>query len=268
MLPRTRALAREAGRKAIVMLKNDGDLLPLPRSGKRIALIGPFAAGQHDLVGPWVVYGDDAKAVDLATGVRAAVANPVRIIVAQGSGVEEPLAGGIEQAVAAARQADVVVLAIGEYASMSGEAQSRTEIVVPAPQQELAEAVAAVGKPMVVVLKHGRALALEGAVANAPAILATWFLGTETGNAIADVLFGAYSPSGRLPASFPWKSGPGAYYYAHKPTGRPNPPGRPAALQGAFPRHPEQRALSVRPRPHLREDRICAAWRSARRRCR
>jgi beta-glucosidase len=225
MLPQTRALAREAGRKAIVMLKNDGDLLPLPRSGKKIAIIGPFASGKHDLVGPWVVYGDDAKSVDLATGVRGAVANPASVIVAPGSGVEEPLAGGIEAAVAAARQADIVLLAIGEHSGMSGEAQSRTEIVIPAPQQALAEAVAAVGKPVVVVLKHGRALALEGAVANAPAILATWFLGTETGNAIADVLFGAYSPSARLPASFPWKSGQEPYYYAHKPTGRPNPPG-------------------------------------------
>ena len=225
LLPKTRALAREAGRKSIVLLKNDGDLLPLPRSGRRIALIGPFASGQHDLVGPWVVYGDDAKAVDLATGVRAAVADPASIIVAQGSNVEEPLAGGIEQAVAAARQSDIVLLAIGEHTGMSGEAQSRTEIVIPEPQQKLAEAVAAVGKPMVVVLKHGRALALEGAVADAPAILATWFLGTETGNAIADVLFGAYGPSGRLPASFPWKSGQEPYYYAHKPTGRPNPPG-------------------------------------------
>ena len=225
MLPQTRALAREAGRKAIVLLKNEGELLPLPRSGKKIALIGPFAAGPHDLVGPWVVYGDDAKAVDLATGVRGAVTNPASITVTQGSGVEEALAGGIDQAVAAARAADIVVLAIGEDSGMSGEAQSRTEIVVPAPQQALAEAVAATGKPVVVVLKHGRALALEGAVANAPAILATWFLGTETGNAIADVLFGAYSPSGRLPASFPWKSGQEPYYYAHKPTGRPNPPG-------------------------------------------
>ncbi len=225
MLPRTRALAREAGRKAIVMLKNEGDLLPLPRSGKRIALIGPFAAGQHDLVGPWVVYGDDAKSIDLAAGVRGAIADPASVIVAEGSGVEAPLAGGIEQAVAAARQADVIVLAIGEGAGMSGEAQSRTEIVVPPPQQELAEAIAALGKPMVVILKHGRALALEGAVANASAILATWFLGTETGSAIADVLFGAVGPSGRLPASFPWKSGQEPYYYAHKPTGRPNPPG-------------------------------------------
>ena len=225
MLPKTRALAREAGRKSIVLLKNEGDLLPLPRSGRKIALIGPFAAGAHDLVGPWVVYGDDAKAVDLATGVRAALADKNGLIVAQGSGVEAPLPGGIAQAVAAARQADVVILAIGEGATMSGEAQSRTEIVVPEPQQQLAEAVAALGKPVVVVLKHGRALALLGAVANAPAILATWFLGTETGNAIADVLFGAYGPSGRLPASFPRASGQEPYYYAHKSTGRPNPPG-------------------------------------------
>jgi beta-glucosidase len=225
MLPKTRALAREAGRKSIVLLKNDRDLLPLPRSGKRIALVGPFASGLHDLVGPWVVYGDDRKAVDLETGVRAAVADKASVIVAPGSGVEEPLAGGIAQAIAAARQADVVILAIGEGANMSGEAQSRTEIVVPEPQQTLAEAVAAVGKPVVVVLKHGRALALQGAVANAQAILATWFLGTETGNAIADILFGAYGPSGRLPASFPRASGQEPYYYGHKSTGRPNPPG-------------------------------------------
>ena len=225
MLPKTRALAREAGRKAIVLLKNAGDLLPLPRSGKKIALIGPFASGQHDLVGPWVVYGDDAKAVDLATGIRAQLAQPSSLIIAEGSAVEEPIAGGIEKAVAAAHAADIVVLAIGESQGMSGEAQSRTEIVVPEPQQRLAEAVAATGKPIVVVLKHGRALALEGAIANAQAILATWFLGTETGNAIADVLFGAYSPSGRLPASFPLRSGQEPYYYAHKSTGRPNPPG-------------------------------------------
>jgi beta-glucosidase len=223
LLPRNRALARESGRKSIVMLKNDGDLLPLPRSGKKIALIGPFAAGQHDLVGPWVVYGSDDKAIDLATGVRGALADKNGLIIAEGSKVEQEIPGGIEQAVAAAQQADIVVLAIGESQGMSGEAQSRTEIVVPAPQQELAEAVAKVGKPIVVVLKHGRALALEGAVANAQAILATWFLGTETGNSIADVLFGAYGPSGRLPASFPRRSGQEPYYYAHKPTGRPNP---------------------------------------------
>jgi beta-glucosidase len=221
MLPRTRALAREAARKSIVMLKNEGELLPLPKSGKRIALIGPFARGLHDLIGPWVVYGDDAKAVDLETGIRA-IAPQAAIVTVLGSGVEEPLAGGIAAAVAAARQADVVLLAIGESQEMSGEAQSRPEIVIPAPQRELAEAVAATGKPMVVILKNGRALALDGAVAAAPAILVTWFLGTETGHGIADILFGDYGPSGRLPASFPRASGQEPYYYAHKSTGRPN----------------------------------------------
>jgi beta-glucosidase len=223
LLPRNRALARESGRKSIVMLKNEGDLLPLPRSGKKIALIGPFASGQHDLVGPWVVYGSDDKAVDLATGLRGALADKDSLVIAEGSKVEQPIDGGIDQALAAARDADIIVLAIGEAQNMSGEAQSRSEIVMPKPQQDLAEALARLGKPMVVVLKHGRALALEGAVANAQAILATWFLGTETGNSIADVLFGAYSPSGRLPASFPRRSGQEPYYYAHKPTGRPNP---------------------------------------------
>src|SRR6185369_5724372 len=234
MLPATRALAREAGRKAIVLLKNDGDLLPLPKSGQKVALIGPFASGQHDLVGPWCVYGDDAKAVDLATGIRGALSDKGSLVIAQGSGVEEPLAGGIDQAVAAARQADIVILAIGEGQNMSGEAQSRTEIVIPEPQQALAEAVAATGKPIVVVLKHGRALALRGAIANAQAILATWFLGTETGNAIADILFGVHGPSGRLPASFPRASGQEPYYYAHKSTGRPNPPGPLEAYKAHF----------------------------------
>ena len=147
------------------------------------------------------------------------------VTVAAGSGVEESLAGGIEAAVAAAQAADIVVLAIGESQRMSGEAQSRLDIVVPPPQQALAEAVAATGKPVVVVLKHGRALALEGAVLNAPAILATWFLGTETGHAIADILFGRESPSARLPISFPHATGQQPYYYDHKPTGRPNGPG-------------------------------------------
>lgn len=220
-----RDLARESGRKSIVLLKNDRDLLPLPRAGKKIAIIGPFASGQHDLVGPWVVYGDDAKAVDLATGVRAMVADAASVTVSPGSGVEEPLPSGIGAAVAAAEAADIVLLAIGESQAMSGEAQSRPEIVLPAPQQALAEAVTATGKPVVVVLKNGRALALQGAVANAPAILVTWFLGTETGNAIADVLFGAHGPSGRLPVSFPRSPGQEPYYYAHKSTGRPNPDG-------------------------------------------
>jgi len=234
MTPKARALAREAGRKSIVLLKNDGDLLPLPRSGRRIALIGPFAAGSQNLNGPWVIYGDDSKSIDLATGIRAAMRSGQSLVVAAGSGVEEALPGGIEAALSAARQADIVVLALGESFNMSGEAQSRAQIVVPEPQQKLAEAVAALGKPMVVVLKNGRALALDGAVAAAPAILVTWFLGTETGHSIADVLFGDYSPSARLPVSFPRATGQQPYHYAHKATGRPNPPGSSQEYKARF----------------------------------
>jgi beta-glucosidase len=219
-----RAVAREAARRSIVMLKNEGGLLPLPQD-RKIALIGPFAEGQHDLIGPWNVYGSDADAIDLATGVRAAAGPHAQITVTAGSGVEEPLAGGIDAAVAAARAADIVVLAIGEGQDMSGEAQARTEIVVPAPQRALVEAVVATGKPIVILLKNGRALALDGAVLAAPAILVTWFLGSEGGPAIADILFGHASPSGRLPVSFPRATGQEPYYYAHKSTGRPNPDG-------------------------------------------
>ena len=222
--PAHRAVARESARRSIVLLKNDGELLPLPQD-RKIALIGPFAAGHHDLIGPWNVYGSDTDAIDLATGVRAQAGSHAQISVTQGSGVEAPIDGGIAAAVAAAQAADVVILAIGEGQDMSGEAQARTEIVVPAPQRALAEAMVATGKPIVVLLKHGRALALDGAVLAAPAILATWFLGSEGGPAIADILFGRVGPSGRLPVSFPRATGQEPYYYAHKSTGRPNPEG-------------------------------------------
>ncbi|WP_294270869.1 glycoside hydrolase family 3 N-terminal domain-containing protein [uncultured Sphingomonas sp.] len=212
--PEALALAREAGTRSIVMLRNEDNLLPLPRSGKKIVLIGPFAGGGHDLIGPWNVYGTDREAVDLVTAVRETLPDAT---LDDGS---DPA-----RAVAAARAADIVVLAIGETQNMSGEAQSRTEITVPAEQQALAEAIAATGKPYVVLLRTGRALALSGAVAKAPALLVTWFLGSQDGPAIADILFGMASPSARLPVSFPRASGQVPYYYAHRNTGRPNPPG-------------------------------------------
>jgi beta-glucosidase len=134
---------------------------------------------------------------------------------------EAPIPGGIEQAVAAARDSELIVLCVGETEGMSGEAQSRAEIVIPAPQRALAEAVAAVGKPVVTILKHGRALVLDGAIAGSDAIIASWFLGTETGNALADILFGDHGPSGRLPVSFPHASGQSPYFYDHRSTGRP-----------------------------------------------
>jgi len=225
--PQTLALAREAGARSIVMLRNEGDLLPLPRSGRKIALIGPFAGGGHDLIGPWNVYGTDREAVDLVTAVRETL---------PGATLDD--GSDVARAVAMARAADIVVLAIGETQTMSGEAQSRTEITVPAEQQALVEAIAATGKPYVVLLRTGRALALTGAVAKAPALLVTWFLGSQDGPAIADILFGAVSPSARLPVSFPRASGQVPYYYAHRSTGRPNPPGALQPYKAHFRGHP------------------------------
>lgn len=219
--PATMALAREAAGRSIVLLRNDG-VLPLDRAdGRKIALIGPFAEDRANLYGPWAFYGDPDKGVDIATGLRAAMADPARLTVAQGCGVRDHVEGGLEQAVAAAKDADIVLLAVGESQDMSGEAQSRTVIELPPAQQKLAEAVAATGTPMVVLLRHGRALALHDAVANAQAILATWFLGSQAGHAIADIIFGAVNPSAKLPVSFPWESGQQPFFYDRKSTGRP-----------------------------------------------
>lgn len=219
--PETVALAREAARKSIVLLKNEGDLLPLARIGKAIALIGPSVSDRGDLPGPWAVFPDVPSCVTIEEGFRAALGPAAKLMVARGSDYDAPLAGGIEAAVAAAQATDVVVLVVGENTAMSGEAQSRVDISIPPAQLALAEAVAATGKPIVVLLRHGRALALTGAVRDAPAIMATWFLGSETGNAIADIVFGDHAPQGRLPLSFPQASGQQPFYYNRRRTGRP-----------------------------------------------
>lgn len=223
--PETVALAREAGRKSLVLLKNEGGLLPLPRQGKSIALIGPFVSDRGNLPGPWMLTPDFKALVTLEEGFRAALGPGGRLKVAAGCGIERPLPGGLEAAVAAAEASDVVVLYVGEGTTMSGEASARTEITIPAAQLELAEAVAATGKPMVVILKHGRALALAGAVKQAPAILCAWFTGSQTGHAIAEVVFGDFAPQGRLPVSFPQASGQEPFFYDHRSTGRPQAPG-------------------------------------------
>lgn len=218
--PETHALARESARKSVVLLKNDGDLLPLPKAGKAIALIGPSVADRADLPGPWANHADIPAGVTIEDGFRAALGKGARLSVTPGCGYEAPIEGGIAAAVAAARGADIVVLVVGEHRRMSGEAQARVDITIPAPQLALAEAIAATGKPMVVLLRHGRALALGGAVAAAPAIMACWFLGTQTGHAIADVLFGDHAPQGRLPVSFPYFTGQEPWFYNHRATGR------------------------------------------------
>ncbi|AJC46879.1 glycoside hydrolase family 3 N-terminal domain-containing protein [Xanthomonas sacchari] len=218
------ALARDAARRSIVLLKNDGPVLPLRKQGQKIALIGPFAQDRDNIEGCWTLFGDKTRYVSLESGVRAALADAQALTVVPGCGLEAPLDGGIEAAVAAARAADVVVLALGEPQRYSGEAQSRTQIVLPPAQQALAEAVAATGTPLVVLLRNGRALALQGAVRDAAAIAVTWYLGTQTGPAVADVLFGDYNPSARLPVSFPLDAGQQPYFYNHPRTGRPELP--------------------------------------------
>jgi len=213
-------LSREAGARSIVLLKNDGKLLPLNKNPGRIAVIGPFAEDRKNVVGTWAFMADEKLNVSIAQGLRA---RGLMVTTAPGSEIEAPLPGGIGVAVAAAQNADIVLLAIGESQLMSGEAQSRTEITIPAPQMALAEAITKTGKPVIVLLRHGRALALHGAVKDAPAILATWFLGSESGHSIADVLFGDVNPSAKLSASFPNENGQEPYFYNHKNTGRPAP---------------------------------------------
>lgn len=219
------ALARDAARRSVVLLKNDGDLLPLKKQGQKIALIGPFVQDRDNIEGCWTLFGDKSRYVTLESGMRAAIGNAAALDVVAGSALEAPVEGGIEAAVAAARLADVVVLAVGEPQRYSGEAQSRVEITLPPAQQALAEAVAATGTPMVVLLRNGRALALQGAVRDAQAIAVTWYLGTQNGHALADILFGDYSPSARLPVSFPQASGQQPYFYNHPRSGRPELPG-------------------------------------------
>jgi len=209
-------LAREAARKSIVLLKNEGNVLPLKKTQK-IALIGPFSS-DSDLEGCWTVYGDKKLSVPVDAGLRAAGAS--NLCVVKGCEVEAPLAGGIEEAVKAAESAEVVLLCVGEASDFSGESQSRTQIVVPKAQLELAEAVMATKKPVVVLLRTGRALAL-GKLQEASGMLVTWFLGTQTGPAVADVVFGDYNPSGKLPVSFPSDSGQQPLFYNTPRTGRP-----------------------------------------------
>ncbi|SEM51507.1 beta-glucosidase [Luteibacter sp. UNCMF331Sha3.1] len=226
-------LARDGARRSIVMLKNDG-VLPLRKAGQKIALVGPFGADVDNLEGCWTLFGDARRHVNIETGLRDALDDASALEVVAGSGIEEAIDGGIEAAVAAARRADVVLLAIGEPQNYSGEAQSRTQIVVPPAQQALAEAVVASGTPVVVLLKNGRALALTGAVRAANAILVTWFLGSQTGPAIADVVFGDYNPAARLPVSFPQDAGQQPYFYNHPRTGRPELADQPPAFKSRY----------------------------------
>jgi beta-glucosidase len=215
------AAAREVAGRSLVLLKNERETLPLAKSLGSIAVIGPLADDQLSIIGSWTGDGRKEDAVTLLAGIKAKVPASTRINYARGCEVIGGTTEGVAEAVAAARQSDVAILAIGESAEMSGEASSRTSLDLPGHQLELVKAVVATGKPTVVVLMNGRPLTINWLAENTPAILETWFAGTQGGHAIADALFGDINPGGKLPVTFPRSVGQLPLYYNHKNTGRP-----------------------------------------------
>lgn len=234
-----RDAARDIARKSMVLLKNSKSTLPLKTTGS-IALVGPLAKSQRDMIGNWSGAGDWKQAVSVEQGIKAASPG-LKINYAKGANISDDQQmiqrlnahGGeleidtrsadqmIKEAVDIANTSDVIVAVVGESQGMTGEASSRADISIPSNQVELLKALKKTGKPLVLVVMSGRPLVLSWEDANADAILETWFAGTEAGNAIADVLFGAYNPSGKLTATFPQHLGQVPIYYNHKSTGRP-----------------------------------------------
>src|SRR5436190_10334126 len=196
--PLDRAAARRVAQRSIILLKNERDLLPLPKSGRRIAVVGPLADSKEDMLGPWSGQGKAEDCVTPLEGIRGIAGDTVSV-----------------------EQADVIVAILGEQRSMSGEAASRASLDLPGDQQTLLESLVATGKPVVLVVMSGRPLAISWAAEHVPAIVQAWFLGTESGHALADVLFGDVNPSAKLPVTVPRASGQVPIYYNHLPTGRP-----------------------------------------------
>jgi beta-glucosidase len=240
LTPENRAAARKIAAHSMVLLKNEGQVLPLKKSGT-IALVGPLADNRRNMLGTWVVAGDWNQSVSVLEGVKNIAGNGINIITAKGANLTDdkefakrvnalgeevtfdprtPQAM-IDEAVAAAAKADVVVAVVGEAADMTGESSSRADISIPESQRNLLHALAKTGKPLVLVLINGRPLTLVWENEHANAILEAWAPGTEAGNAIADVLFGNYNPSGKITATFPRSVGQIPIYYNHKNTGRP-----------------------------------------------
>lgn len=251
--PDNLALSRKAAAKACVLLKNNNNVLPLQRKGT-IALIGPLADSRRNMLGTWSVAGDWQKAVTLKEGIQAVAGNSVKIVYAKGANISDDTIFNkkvnvfgteidmgpkspdemLQEAIATAQNADVIVAALGEAADMSGESSSRADIGLPESQQRLLDALVKTGKPVVIVLFNGRPLTLVKERAMATAILDVWFGGTEAGNGIADVLFGNENPSGKLTASFPYSVGQIPVYYNHLNTGRPYVLGGPTKFKSDY----------------------------------
>lgn len=216
-----RAEARRLAERSIVLLKNEGGVLPLARNAGRIALIGALADDARSQLGSWKAQGLEEKVVTLRAALEAAHPGVVYVRGADSRGDDT---SGIDAAVEAARGADLVVLALGEDYDWSGEARSRSDLTLPGAQKALLAALAATGKPLVVVLVGGRPLAIPEVDDAADAVLATWLLGVEGGPAVVRTLFGENNPAGRLPATFPRATGQVPFTYDHLPSGRPADP--------------------------------------------
>ena len=223
-----REVAREIGKKSIVLLKNeklsDGKpLLPLSKQTKKVALIGPLFKATTANHGFWsVAFPDDtARIISQYQGIKNQLDKNSEILYSKGCNINDTDTSGFGEAIAAAKSADVVILSLGEAADMSGEAKSRSSLQLPGVQEELMKEIYKTGKPIVLLLNTGRPLIFNWAADNIPAILYTWWLGTEAGNSIADVVFGDYNPAGKLPMSFPRTEGQIPIYYNHYSTGRP-----------------------------------------------
>ncbi|MFT3682202.1 MAG: glycoside hydrolase family 3 N-terminal domain-containing protein [Ferruginibacter sp.] len=214
---------REMAKKSIVLLKNEKQLLPVSKQTKTIALIGPFIKAKSDNLGFWSYdWPDDSSRItSVYDGIKNRLSSDAKILYAKGCNINDTSTAGFAEAIEAAKQADIVIMNVGEARDMSGEAKSRSSIRLPGVQEELIKAVHATGKPVVVMINAGRPLVFNWVADNIPAVLYTWWLGTEAGNAIADVLFGDHNPSGKLPMSFPLTEGQIPIYYNYYSTGRP-----------------------------------------------
>lgn len=218
--PAHRQFAREIARKCIVLLKNENNILPL-NSDKKIALIGPLAKSKEDMLGAWnVVWPNNNDVVSPYEGIEKYVGKQ-NLLYAKGCEVNDTSTLGFAEALAVAKKADIVVLSVGESRTMSGESKSRSNIHLPGVQENLIKELYATGKPIVVLMNAGRPLVFNWTADHVHAILYTWWLGTEAGDAIADVLFGKYNPSGKLPMSFPRSEGQIPIYYNYLNPGRP-----------------------------------------------
>ena len=221
LTPQHRALAREAAQKSIVLLKNTDALLPLSKHLRNVLVVGSLATDAEATIGPWALAAHPEDSITVLQGIRRAVAPGTEVVYLPGASPISNETQNLNEVRQAARRAEVVIAVLGERADQSGEARSRADLGLPGAQEALLRALLDSGKPVVILLMNGRPLVLSQNVRQAPALLETWFLGSEMGHAVADILFGDVNPSGKLPITFPRNVGQIPLYYAHKSTGRP-----------------------------------------------